>query len=110
MALNTTILCYFKIPFTEETATFKAPLCMTITQFIHLVEEVLREIFDIHERYVIEIVEINFDKGEYGPALLPNNSQTLEQRYGNMTQPISFYLRPVNAETGLFVRQTDYRL
>ena len=108
MASNSTILCYFKVPFTEERATLKIPLCMTITQFLGLADVVLRELFVIHPKYTVQIVETNSDKGEYGPSLLPNDIQTVEQRFGSLSQPIAFYARPVDVETLTFVRQPNY--
>ena len=108
MSVNRTIMCYFKIAFSEETTTLKVPLTLTITTFLQMADEVMRELFDIHPKYIIEVVETNSSKGEYGPALLPDNSQTLEQRYRNTSIPIGFYVRPVDSESGLFVQQSDY--
>lgn len=108
MPQNQTILCYYKIPFTEERTSIKMPTALTIRQFIELSNAVLHEFLNIHYDYIIEVVETNSDKGEYGPSLTPTDSQTLEQRYGQLSPPISFYARPVNAETRTFVRQDSY--
>lgn len=102
------ILCYFKIPFTETRATIKVLNILTINQFLECSNTLLHESLNIHPRYIIEIVETNSDKGEYGPSLTPSDTQTLEQRYAQLPQPISFYARPVDAETRLFIRQEDY--
>ena len=108
MTQNETILCYYKVPFTEARATIKVPIILTINQFLELSNTVLQEVLNIHPKYIIEIVETNSDKGEYGPSLTPTDSLSLQQRYGQMSQPISFYARPVSAETRLFIRQDDY--
>lgn len=110
MSLEYTIPCYFKIPFTEIRDTIKLPRNITMTEFLEFVNVELRNILNIHSKYYIEVVETNSSEGEYGPALLPSDSQTFEQRYGNLSIPVAFYARPVNAETGQFVRQTNYHV
>ena len=114
MSTNDTVLCYFKIPFTEERTTIKFSGAMTISQLYIACcgseHGVLRNMFNIDPKYVIQLVEANSDKGEYGPTLLPNDNETIEQRYGNLKQPIPFYARPVNAETGEFIVREHYHI
>jgi hypothetical protein len=103
-----TIPFYFKVPFTEIRCSYKFPKNITIAQFLEQVNKDIRSMLNIHSKYYIEVVEANTDKGEYGEALLPNNSQTLQHRYGNLGVDISFYIRPVDPITKIFTRQISY--
>lgn len=109
MSTNNTISCYFKIPFTEENTTFKISSLMYISTFCGLYcNTILRQELNINPKYNIELVEANSDKGEYGPTLIISDTETFQQRYGNLTQPIPFYARPVSAETGEFIVRERY--
>jgi hypothetical protein len=104
-----TIMFYFKVPFTEIRCSYKFPENITITQFLEKVNKDILTILKIHSKYYLEVVETNTDKGEYGQALLPNDRQTLQHRYGNLNSDISFYVRPVDPITKIFTRQTSYQ-
>lgn len=108
MSTNDTIICYFKIPFTEKSTTFKISSQMFISTFCGAYcDTILRQELNINPKYIIQLVEANSDKGEYGPTLI-SNTETFQQRYGNLMQPIPFYARPVCAETGEFIVRERY--
>lgn len=103
---------YCKIPYTNITNFISVNSSMTITDFINFINNKKTDYFNIHENYIVEIVEsgnnINGD-AELGPAL-ESSDMTLEEKYGNNNKwnYTAFYIRPIDRETSEFNIVNDY--
>lgn len=100
-----------KVAFTSNATAITLSSTTTIEELINYVNNNLKNLLHIHERYQLEVVETY--KNEHSPtelgAKLEPTTQTIMERYGNPMAVTAFYLRPVVPEIGQFVRQQDYR-
>jgi hypothetical protein len=75
---------------------------------LNYVQTQVRNMLHIHGRYAVELVAVDQADGEYAPAIVANDDQTLLQRYGDINTPLAFYVRPVNPTTREYVPNADY--
>jgi hypothetical protein len=101
---------YFKIPHSQISKVYMLEKSWTITTLLDYVQTQVRNMLQIHARYAVELVAIDQADGEFAPAIVPNDEQTLLQRYGDINTPIAFYVRPVNPTTREYVQNIDYRV
>jgi hypothetical protein len=101
---------YFKLAYTCETKNYSVKSDITIKKFIDKIKKKARSDFNIRYIEDIELVEtgqydnINGIDAEKGSALEPSN-MTLSEKYGNLTQLPSFYIRII--ERSLVVDLTN---
>jgi hypothetical protein len=95
----------FKVAFTAITNKISVDPLMTVSQLISLINNYKTDYFNIHENYDIEIVEA-------GNNINGRDEEILEEKYGfnNKWKYISFYIRPINRETGQFITDVDYSI
>jgi hypothetical protein len=104
---TTTVMIYFKIPYTDITHTCVVNNRLTTLQLIDYVNVDVRNNLNINPRYDIELVEVGKPDGELAPCVEPRNDETLLQRYHSPNM-IAYYARPVHPITREFVRRDNY--
>ena len=96
-----TVNIYFKQVYTCKTQTYNIKSNYTITQLYNFITpKAYSDDFGIDSHYKIEIVEagqfnnVNGRDAELAPALNPNATITLRDKYGDNVKNKSFYIRP----------------
>lgn len=101
-----TIDLYCKIPFSETTGIFKIKKNLTTSQVIEYINTQVRDKFNIHKDYYIDVVEV--ESGELGSPIQSNNELFIYQNYKNINDYFVCYVRPIHVTTGTFIRKNDY--
>ena len=101
----------FKLVFTPNVWHLDIDSSMTTAEFITYINEDtnLRQLFNIHEHYHIDIVKAGNKTcgyAELAPSIVVSISETVGGKFDPNTT--SFYLRPVNPITEEFIRRDDY--
>jgi hypothetical protein len=95
---NTYYQFYFKLAYTCETKNYSVKSDITVKKFIDKIKKKARNDFNIRYNEDVELVEtghydnINGIDAEKATALEPSNF-TLSEKYGNLSQLPSFYIR-----------------
>jgi hypothetical protein len=108
--MSGTLRFTFKLVFTSNVWQLDIDSSMTTADLITWINEPeMRQLFNIHEHYHIDIVRAgNFTYGhaELAPSIMVSFSETVGEKFNPETT--SFYLRPVHPITEEFFRRHDY--
>ena len=111
--MSRTLRFTFKLVFTTNVWQLDIDSSMTTAEFITYINEDtnLRQLFNIHEHYHIDIVQtgnLRYRQAELAPPIMVSFSETVGEKYDPQTT--SFYLRPVHPITEEFIRRDDYSI
>jgi hypothetical protein len=110
--MSRTLRFTFKLVFTTNVWQLDIDSSMTTADLITWINEPeMRQLFNIHDRYHIDIVQtgnLRYRQAELAPPIMVSFSETVGEKYDPQTT--SFYLRPVHPITEEFIRRDDYSI
>ncbi len=109
--MSRTLRFDFKLVFTSHVWSLDIEESMNTADFITYInnDTNLRQLFNIHEHYHIDIVKagsVAYRQPELAPPILASFIETVGEKFNPRTT--SFYLRPVHPITEEFIRRDDY--
>ena len=98
----------FKLVYTDIVYNIKTS-CFTVIRDLFTEASIKFELYINYSKYHIDFVIAGQDGSELAPEV--DNSylfETLWDKFGDKWGEISFYVRPVNRDTNIFVRRDNY--